>query len=81
MNLTPFATPRVERAAPAIADSVFWFGGRPLRVVRALGDDPAAPVICEELSGDVSLPGQYALWSLDAVRKQFAANRLSREAR
>jgi hypothetical protein len=52
------------------ADTVFWFGGRPLRVVSCKGTDAAAPVIVEELTEawNGALVGQFSLWSLASVR-------------
>lgn len=71
MNLLPvrpslLPPPGVEQPIPA--GVVFWWQGRPLRVVRVAGADAAAPVICEEMAavGD-GLAGQLSLWSLDVV--------------
>jgi hypothetical protein len=67
----PRATTQLQISRPAglPADTVFWFWGRPLRVVSTKGTDAAAPVIVEELSavGD-ALAGQFSLWSLANVR-------------
>ena len=60
----------IERRAEIQRDAVFQFGGRFLKVYRVFGDitDRAAPVIVEELTAfGTTLPGQYALWSQDAV--------------
>lgn len=55
---------------------VFWFWGRALRVVRAAGDDAAAPVICEELEDfSGSFAGQLSIWSMEAVRRVIARQR------
>jgi len=74
-NILAFAPPPaiVRSAAPAV-DMVFWYWGRPLRVVSVHGDDPAAPVIVEELmdglNGDIRYgKGQLAMWSLAAVMR------------
>lgn len=56
---------------PPIDDVEFRFGNRGLRVVRVYGDDDAAPVIVEELSNRVTLPGQLALWSRQGVKREL----------
>jgi hypothetical protein len=60
---------QIVRPAGLPADTVFWFWGRPLRVVSTKGTDAAAPVIVEELTavGD-AIAGQFSLWSLASVR-------------
>lgn len=68
-----FALPVIERTASIAVGVVFNHGGRALRVHRAYGTDPRAPVIVEELASFGStLKGQYALWSLDAVRRAMS---------
>ena len=63
----------IERRAEIPADTVFWFWGRPLRIIRCVGNDAAAPVIVEELTDDgLSIKGQLGLWSLDSVRMAMA---------
>ena len=60
---------QIVRPAGLPADTVFWFWGRPLRVVSTKGTDAAAPVIVEELSAiGEALAGQFSLWSLANVR-------------
>lgn len=66
----PIAPPRLERTAPICPGEIVWLWGRALRVVRVAGEDPAAPVVVEELAPPApALSGQYALWSADAVRR------------
>ncbi|HEX4302852.1 MAG TPA: hypothetical protein VHZ78_08660 [Rhizomicrobium sp.] len=70
----PIAPPAVVRPATVTRGMVFLFRGRPLRVERVCGDDPAAPVIAEELAdgvnGDIAYgKGQFALWSLAGVMR------------
>ena len=60
---------RLERKAPVPSGAVFQFGGRPLKVVKAYGDDLAAPVVVEELTSVHTLKGQYGLWSADGVSR------------
>jgi hypothetical protein len=68
--LDMIAPPVLERHAEVPAGMVFVYGGRPLMVVRVVGNDPAAPVICEELAEfGTTLRGQFSLWSLDGVRR------------
>jgi hypothetical protein len=66
-----FSPPIIESPASVPADAVFQYGGRSLRVHRVYGNDARAPVIVEELAsfGETTLKGQFALWSLDAVRR------------
>lgn len=63
--------PTIERRAEIPAGTVFGYGGRPLKVVKAHGTDAAAPVIVEELSGfgESTLKGQLGLWSNDGVQR------------
>jgi hypothetical protein len=65
--------PAVVRAAEIGAGTMFMHGGRLLKVVKAYGSDPAAPVILEEMMpwGDC-LAGQLALWSADGVLRAMA---------
>ncbi|MEI9995112.1 MAG: hypothetical protein WDM91_10990 [Rhizomicrobium sp.] len=42
--------PAIVRPATLAVGTVFFFWGRPLRVERVQGTDPAAPVIVEELA-------------------------------
>jgi len=75
-----FSPPAITRQAKLAVDQVFWFWGRPLRVAKIHGDDPAAPVILEELAtDDVALAGQYSLWGLDGVRRALAGKLNSRQ--
>lgn len=58
---------------------VFWFWGRPLRVVFCEGTDAAAPVILEEMGegrwgANHGLAGQLSMWSLDGVRRVMDRN-------
>lgn len=67
--------PTIVRQAALPADLVFWFWGHPLRVVRVVGTDPAAPVIVEELvDSEFALSGQLGLWSLGSVRSVLKWN-------
>lgn len=70
-----FGPLRLERRASIPARSVFNYAGRPLLVVRVVGDDPAAPVIVEELSDAVTLKGQLGLWSADGVSRAMRGRR------
>ena len=59
----------IVRPAPVPAGMVFWFFGRPIKVVQVYG--PVA--IVEELfDGTDYERGQLALWATDAVAKQAA---------
>jgi hypothetical protein len=74
-----FAPPVIERAATISTGAMFEHAGRTLRVYRTYGTDARAPVIVEELGEFGStLRGQFALWSVDAVKR--AIDRQSRRA-
>lgn len=65
--------PAIHRPASIQLDAVFMYAGRPLRVVRQVGDDPDALVIVEELtSWGISLKGQLAMWHVSAVMRALA---------
>jgi hypothetical protein len=66
MNVLRFDRPVVARQARLAVDQVFYYWGRALRIAKIHGDDPAAPVIVEELG---LAAGQLSLWSLDGVRR------------
>jgi len=71
-----FAPPQIERRAPIPVGTVFHYWGRALKVVRVYGDDPAAPVIVEELGEfGTTLRGQYGLWSAAAVASAISARK------
>jgi hypothetical protein len=74
-NIVDLPRAALQRTVPVPAGTVFWYWGRALRVVSVRGDDPAAPVVVEEMGpiGD-ALAGQYALWSLDGVRRALRGN-------
>jgi len=70
LPLFPALSPVIERRAEVPAGAVFLYAGRPLRIIKAMGTDPAAPVIVEELASfGKSLKGQFAIWSADAVSR------------
>jgi hypothetical protein len=72
MNRRLIQPPVVERRAEIPAGTVFAYGGRQLMVTKSYGTDNAAPVIVEELTDRYAIKGQYALWSLDCVRRAVA---------
>lgn len=80
-NIAAVEAPVLVRAAEIAADTVFMHAGRPLRVVKVTGTDPAAPVILEELVpwGDC-LAGQLALWSADGVLRAITKTGGSKKA-
>ena len=57
------APPAIVRRAELPAGAVFFYGGRPLVIVRCYGTDAAAPIIVMEPGG------QYALWAADGVAR------------
>ena len=72
----PITPPPIVRPATVSVGLVFLFRGRPLKVTKVMGDDPAAPVIAEELAdgmnGDIPYAkGQYAMWSLAGVMRML----------
>jgi hypothetical protein len=70
VNRALFAPPQIVRHAEVPSGAVFNFAGRPLRVFRTYGSDPAAPVILEELAAfGTTLRGQLSIWSADAVMR------------
>lgn len=70
MSVLRFHRPAITRQAKVAVDQVVYFWGRALRVAKIHGDDPAAPVILEELGESaVALKGQLSLWSLDSLRR------------
>lgn len=71
--------PAIVREAPIPAGTVFWFWGRPLRVVKSFGASKSSAVIVEEMAPDDhrTLPGQYGLWCHDAVRRILADGGIS----
>jgi hypothetical protein len=73
MNLprNPIAPPAVVRPATVTKGMIFLFRGRPLRVERVCGEDPAAPVIAEELSDGMNGEVAYGLWSLAGVMRML----------
>lgn len=81
-RLTLVAPPAIVRPALPGVDTVFFHWGRPLRIARLYGEDPAAPVIVEELAdgwnGDIRYgKGQLSLWSLAGVTRVLANNRIA----
>lgn len=75
-QLDLFAPPVIERQAPVPVGAVFSYGGRALRVHRTYGTDARAPVIVEELAPvGAALRGQFALWSIDGVRRCLTGRR------
>lgn len=67
---------QVVQQAELPSGLVFWYWGRPLRVVRCEGADKAAPVIVEEMESHWAgaLAGQLSIWSLDGVRLALDRN-------
>lgn len=82
------APPPIVRAAEVAVGTVFWYWGRPLKVLRVHGTDAAAPVILEELAAGRNgedftayAAGQLSMWSLAEVRRIIATpNVLDRPA-
>lgn len=72
-----FSMPVIERPSRIHAGMIFGYGGRLLRVHRVYpGDDPATPVIVEELAGgSLWLAGQYALWSAGSIMRVMNGDR------
>jgi hypothetical protein len=63
----------IEHRAEAPRDAVIIFAGRPMRIVKSYGNDPAAPVILEELvRGKNYSAGQYTMWSMWAAMRALA---------
>lgn len=67
--------PAIVRSLQLEVGAIFHFWGRPMRIERVLGTDPAAPVIVEELedaqNGSI-LAGQLSMWSADSIMRLIA---------